>query len=634
MASVLSNVIEIESQVAEQLASLEKQYSSSQKEHLQARDKLFKRRQELVSGKATPTSEELAGYVPAGDGSHGAAASAKAGVPYFWLNALCNQDTLAEEISSRDRQALAYCTSVKAVYPAAEGPPTIEMSFSSNPFFSSNTLRRCLGDAESGAKAVTTDIQWKDSSHNLTIKEVRKGGGKGKKGGKGKGGSDAAASSSSSVRLKPCPSFFRFFLPDSSSRGGKVPQHLHDPTALQDEEEEEEEDEAEAEGGAKSAKADRDELLMALLTEQVLPRAAELYLAGPLQTLSDEEEGDFQVVHAGAGSPADLPGPVQGLLAALRHNQAALDALAAQRQQQRDGVNAQEDKLRLELAGKRRELLVPAGSSSTSVPRFWLRVLRSADAAALAISSRDAAALASLADVRFSLSSSSSAAEIVASRELLGKLELEFLPNPHLAASCSRLVKEYTFEVAPGGEPYLLHSKVAAAPAWASAALDPTHKPGRDGKQRPASSFFQLFRQGGGKYAFNLAGDDKEVQAEANELEVELLMELHGRLLLRAGSAYSEAAAQGWADDDSEAGDKAAWQAAGAAESEEEEEEGEGSDDEGEAAHRAAARRAKAKDKGGFKLTKASVLIGFVVLMLLAELFVFLDMAGLFKSKR
>lgn len=77
-------------------------------------------RQELVSGKATPTSEELAGYVPAGDGSHGAAASAKAGVPYFWLNALCNQDTLAEEISSRDRQALAYCTSVKAVYPAGE----------------------------------------------------------------------------------------------------------------------------------------------------------------------------------------------------------------------------------------------------------------------------------------------------------------------------------------------------------------------------------------------------------------------------------------------------------------------------------------------------------------------------------
>jgi hypothetical protein len=53
---------------------------------------------------------------------------------------------------------------------AAGGAPTVEMSFSSNPFFSNNLLRRCLGDEESGAKAVTTDIQWKDSSHNLTVK--------------------------------------------------------------------------------------------------------------------------------------------------------------------------------------------------------------------------------------------------------------------------------------------------------------------------------------------------------------------------------------------------------------------------------------------------------------------------------
>jgi hypothetical protein len=42
-------------------------------------------------------------------------------------------------------------------------------------------------------------------------------------------------------------------------------------------------DEQGGEGSAKSAKAERDELLMALLLEQVLPRAADLYLAGPLQ---------------------------------------------------------------------------------------------------------------------------------------------------------------------------------------------------------------------------------------------------------------------------------------------------------------------------------------------------------------
>jgi hypothetical protein len=74
------------------------------------------------------------------------------------------------------------------------------------------------------------------------------------------------------------------------------------------------------------------------------------------------------------------------------------------------------------------------------------------------------------------------------------------------------LLAPLLLQVAPGVEPYLLHSKVSAAPAWASAELDPTHKKGRDGKQRPSSSFFQLFRPGGGKYAFNLTGGDKEVQ--------------------------------------------------------------------------------------------------------------------------
>lgn len=42
-----------------------------------------------MSGKATPTAEELQGYEGADGGGH-AAASSK-GVPYFWLNVLCNQ---------------------------------------------------------------------------------------------------------------------------------------------------------------------------------------------------------------------------------------------------------------------------------------------------------------------------------------------------------------------------------------------------------------------------------------------------------------------------------------------------------------------------------------------------------------
>jgi hypothetical protein len=59
-----------------------------------------------------------------------------------------------------------------------------------------------------------------------------------------------------------------------------------------------------------------------------------------------------------------------------------------------------------------RALLFPQGADAPLVPRFWLRVLKSADAAALAISPRDAAVLAALADVRFSLDTTPGASEL------------------------------------------------------------------------------------------------------------------------------------------------------------------------------------------------------------------------------
>eukprot|EP00878_Enallax_costatus_P038880 GHUV01044368.1.p1 GENE.GHUV01044368.1~~GHUV01044368.1.p1 ORF type:complete len:515 (+),score=231.98 GHUV01044368.1:220-1764(+) len=514
------------------------------------------------------------------------------------------------------------------------------MSFSSNPFFINNTLRRCLGTDDPRVHSVTTDIQWKDTAHKLTVKEVKKGGGKkSKKGSKGKNTADDKGSSST-VRIKPCASFFRFFLPDgdssSSSHSSKVPKHLHDPVALQDDEEGDEG--AEERSGQKSAKLERDALMMKLITEEVLPKAAELYMSGPLESLDSDEDGEgdegdgYQLIHGAAGlDPSELPGPVQPLLAALRHNQAQIEALQAEREQLRLKAKQQEEQLRKQLSQQRRGHLLPPGSSSTVVPRFWLRVLRSADAAALAVSPRDAAVLAHLADIRFSLTS----VDAGSSKELHGKLELDFLPNTYLKLDNPTLIKEYSFEATPGGEPYLLHSKVTAAPLWSSPELDPTHKKGRDSKQRPASSIFQLFKQGGGKYAFNLSGSEKDVQAKANELETELLMELHGHLLIQAGTIYQQVAQEGWPEDDSPEADKAAWQQQQQTEAESSDSDEEVvSDDEGEAAHRAAARRAKQKQHG-WRVTKAGVLMGFLVLVLLAEVFVFLDMTGLFgRSKR
>eukprot|EP00775_Hariotina_reticulata_P010883 gene10883-11037_t len=584
MDAALSRIVKVEEAAAEQLQQLSKDFANIHKQHCAAREKLYKRRQELVSGKSVPSPEELHGFdIPSLASPTSHAAAPVKGVPYFWLNVLCNQDTIAEEVTVRDKQALAYCTGVRAVLPAGDDPPTVEFSFCGNPFFSNSVLRRCLGDDEADIPEMTTDIQWKDTAHKLVVKEVaKKGGGSSKKSKKGKSGKGTASDdlivSSSTVKIKPCPSFFRFFLPDSNSKHSKPASRLHDLTAVE-QDDDGDWDEYEDEEGlqlhevpTKSAKTQHDELLMAVLLREVLPQATTLYLAGPLQ------------------------------------------------------VNAW-------------AILFPPSTSQPAVPRFWLRVLRSADAAALAISARDAALLACLADVRFSLHSNGSSGESSSiMKELHGKLEMEFEQCKHLASGCNHLKKEYSFEVGASGEPFLLSSRIAAAPQWTSAVMDPTHKQGRDGKTRPASSFFQLFRSGGGKYAFNLAGDDKDVQSEANELEVEMLMELETQLLLQAGSIYRQGAVDGWPDDDTPAGDEAAWSAAAQAATEAEEEEEEDSDkdseagDDGEAAHKAAAKRSKAK-AAGFKLTKASVLVAFVVLILFAELFVFLDMAGLLGGK-
>ena len=53
-------------------------------------DVFLAHRQELVSGKGTPTADELADCSEADDSTTAAVAGHK-GVPYFWLNALYNQ---------------------------------------------------------------------------------------------------------------------------------------------------------------------------------------------------------------------------------------------------------------------------------------------------------------------------------------------------------------------------------------------------------------------------------------------------------------------------------------------------------------------------------------------------------------
>jgi hypothetical protein len=121
-------------------------------------------------------------------------------------------------------------------------------------------------------------------------------------------------------------------------------------------------------------------------------------------------------------------------------------------------------------------------------------------------------------------------------------------------------------------------------------------------------------------------------QDEANDLETELLQELFSHLLLEAGQVYKQKEQEGWHDDDNDAADQQAWDAAAAVEGDSEDlSDAEGSDDEGEAAHQAALKRSR--QRKSWRPTKAEVLIILVGMMLLGELFVFLDMAGLFRRR-
>ncbi|KXZ49941.1 hypothetical protein GPECTOR_18g10 [Gonium pectorale] len=307
-------------------------------EYLREREPLLQRRYELVSGKSDPTDEELQGFQPQGaaaaaaasspgaaspvtgggkGGSKGAAAAGKGdkpvaasrGVPFFWLNALCNQEELSTIITPRDRFALEYCEDVRYV----RGPAgmAVEFHFSpNNPYFTNTVLRKGVyvkraGDGRSGdieeVREEATVIDWRPGRSLLVKADGPAGGDKkrgagGAGGGKqtggakgGKKGKKAAAAPAArtsrkhgkhgggpppdlpdpdeeneqeeddeeqedgagegpaaSGRRRACPSFFRFFLPIVQGDKAKKGREL-DPTREGDDTEEEEEEEEEEE---------------------------------------------------------------------------------------------------------------------------------------------------------------------------------------------------------------------------------------------------------------------------------------------------------------------------------------------------------------------------------------------------
>ncbi|RDX81936.1 Nucleosome assembly protein 1;2, partial [Mucuna pruriens] len=126
------------------------------------------------------------------------------GVPSFWLNAMKNNDVLAEEILERDEGALKFLKDIK--WSRIENPKgfKLEFFFDTNPYFSNSVLTKTYHmideDEPILEKAIGTEIQW-HTGKCLTQKILKK---KPKKGSK---------NAKPITKTENCESFFNFFNP-------------------------------------------------------------------------------------------------------------------------------------------------------------------------------------------------------------------------------------------------------------------------------------------------------------------------------------------------------------------------------------------------------------------------------------
>mmetsp|Transcript_5509 Transcript_5509/g.7728 ORF Transcript_5509/g.7728 Transcript_5509/m.7728 type:complete len:344 (-) Transcript_5509:629-1660(-) len=130
---------------------------------------------------------------------------------HFWLDVLKKSKLIADNITSRDEEALKYLADIASDNVAGEGTFTLTFKFSSNPYFENLSLTKVYEmdeeDPDVLTKAVGCPIHWK-SGKDLTKRVVRKK----IKGPKGP--------PKYSTKVETCDSFFHLFAP---------PQMVDDP---------------------------------------------------------------------------------------------------------------------------------------------------------------------------------------------------------------------------------------------------------------------------------------------------------------------------------------------------------------------------------------------------------------------
>ncbi|RCV27022.1 hypothetical protein SETIT_5G292200v2 [Setaria italica] len=181
---------EMEAKFIEERAALEAKYQKLY-------EPLYSKRYEIVTGVV-----EVDGITKSGDET--IAEQKDKGVPDFWLNAMKNNEILAEEIQMRDEEALKYLKNIK--WCRIDDPKgfKIEFSFDTNPFFKNSVLTKTYHmideDEPILEKAIGTEIEWYPGKC-LTQKVLQK---KPKKGSK---------HTEPIIKTEDCESFFNFFNP-------------------------------------------------------------------------------------------------------------------------------------------------------------------------------------------------------------------------------------------------------------------------------------------------------------------------------------------------------------------------------------------------------------------------------------
>ncbi|CAO2166143.1 unnamed protein product [Urochloa humidicola] len=181
---------ELEAKFIEERAVLEAKYQKLY-------EPLYSKRYEIVSGMV-----EVDSITKSGDETP--TEQKEKGVPDFWLNAMKNNEILAEEIRKRDEEALKYLKNI--TWCRIDDPKgfKIEFSFDTNPFFKNSVLTKTYHmideDEPILEKAIGTEIEWYPGKC-LTQKVLQK---KPKKGSK---------DTKPIVKTEDCESFFNFFNP-------------------------------------------------------------------------------------------------------------------------------------------------------------------------------------------------------------------------------------------------------------------------------------------------------------------------------------------------------------------------------------------------------------------------------------